>query len=209
MRLLNVVILALILVFIGQQVSAANVVGTAMYESATLWGREAARKPLEPMCSGVVLWSSNEQTIVATARHCLEAGIETVHFYDGDVGVVQAHRFSTTADVALLLVASKRHAVAPTSNGVSEGDTLFVIGAPTGESWSYSSAHSRSGDRYDPAVNMPEYEMDCASCFFGDSGAPVFNLRGQVVGIDNLGGALNYPAVEDFVPIRFATALLP
>lgn len=182
-----------------------NVVSDALNQSVTLWGG----KPARAVCSGVIIRSSAEIAVIATAKHCVTEGhVYLAHFYDGEVGVVQSARISAQADVATVNVASRRHPVISMFDNVLEGQPLFLVGAPTGEAWSFSSAYSRSGNRLDPEGDGPSIEVECSSCYFGDSGAGVFDYRGRVVGIMVAGGAAAYPSVVDVVPMHFVRALL-
>jgi S1-C subfamily serine protease len=157
------------------------------------------------ICSGSVLASKGTEEIILTARHCTEGEVDQlgqkiditpshVHFFNGDVGTVQAIYRDETLDVALLKVHSmrshKQH-ITLNNKGLVPGEKLFLYGMPNGMFWSYSEMESMNGDmEFSPAP--PKFanllQVSCASCYGGNSGGAVFNTKGQVVGILNAKG---------------------
>jgi len=151
-----------------------------------------------PICSGSILASDGTDEVILTAKHCTESTVESfsskmlmlrdVHFFDGDVGHVKAIYKDQELDVALLLVHSMRKHKdhIQLANHLGIGEPLFVYGMPHGFFWSLSTATAMNGNvefSPDPPVFKNFLQIECMSCYGGNSGGAVFNMKGQVVGV--------------------------
>src|SRR5215813_9972457 len=135
--------------------------------------------------SGVLI--SNDR--VLTAAHLVESADRTVvEFSQGEIIPASVIGCALSADVALLqLDRSPANYVAAKlsdSDQVAVGDEIFVIGAPYGISNTLTAGHV-SGRR---AVNNKnaasvEFLQTDAAVNSGNSGSPIFNLKGEVIGI--------------------------
>src|SRR6266496_898915 len=136
--------------------------------------------------SGVLI--SNDR--VLTAAHLVEsADRTTVEFPQGELIPARVLGCALSADVALLELdrspANYLAAKLADSDQVAVGDEIFVVGAPYGISNTLTAGHV-SGRR---AVNIKsskttvEFLQTDAAVNSGNSGSPVFNLKGEVVGI--------------------------
>ena len=149
-----------------------------------------------------LLASKGAEQFILTARHCtegeamggsvLELHPKEVHFFDGDVGKVKFIYQDPILDVALLQTHSMRHHPALTfaKKELTIGQQLFVFGMPNRQYWSFSPATSMNGSREISVAPTPGFEnmeqIECASCYKGNSGGAIFNAKGQVVGIMNV-----------------------
>ena len=150
--------------------------------------------------SGFVYKKSNDKAYILTNNHVIESGTSVeVTFTNGksyDVEVVGKEVYS---DIAVLSIDAK-NIIAVAEIGSSEstklGDTVFTIGAPIGSV--YSGTVTRgilSGKDRMVAVNLGntmtnDYVMKViqtdASINSGNSGGPLANSNGEVIGITSL-----------------------
>ena len=157
------------------------------------------------ICSGSILASRGTEEIILTARHCTEGDEtlygrtdvtpRTVHFFNGDIGKVEAVKRDPKLDVARLLVHSMRAHKEHDElySKVTPGESLFLYGMPDGYFWSFSDMTSMNGTmenniRLSMTDAFDFMQLSCAACYGGNSGGAVFNAKGQVVGIMNAKG---------------------
>jgi serine protease Do len=141
----------------------------------------------EGLGSGVLV----KEDIVLTAAHVVgNADQIMIQFYDGESIEAKTVRISRVADVALVqLSKAPTHpqvAVLGNSDDVRIGDEVFVVGAPLGLPYSLSKGvisgrhaeHSLTND----GKSMEFFQTD-AAINTGNSGGPMFNYKGEVIGI--------------------------
>jgi S1-C subfamily serine protease len=177
------------------------------------------------VCSGWVAYARPSYAIIVTARHCtvpetanvMGTDVATVtptllhvNFKDGATAkITNVYAPSPADDIAFLTIATtKQRPMAYLAAALpNQGDDLFVYGMPLGQEFAISPAvmmqdHVLWTDptgEYANVLNLAgnSYLIACPACGPGDSGGPVFNRRGQVVGIDNAHGdaaqTLMYP----------------
>ncbi len=127
---------------------------------------------------------------VLTASHVVEVADQIkLLFVDGrerSARIVASERF---ADVSLLALSEPIEGIEPAplgdSNDVEIGDQIFVIGAPYGVSHTFTVGFV-SGLHRDEVMggfNMGEIVQTDAAINAGNSGGPMFNRDGQVIGI--------------------------
>jgi len=138
--------------------------------------------------SGVVISESGE---IMTAAHVIAAAENvTVTFLNGEEVPAKVVTSNVDADVALvkLIWIPKNLVVAPVANSdeVKIGNQVIVIGAPMGLEHSLSVGHI-SGRMADTKISdnfsNTEFFQTDASINHGNSGGPMFNMQGQVIGI--------------------------
>jgi serine protease Do len=138
--------------------------------------------------SGVLIAAGDK---VLTAAHVVNGVDEiTVTFLDGEA--IAAHVVSSEpdADVALIELAHPpRHPVVAAlgdSDSVEVGDQVFVVGAPYGIAHSlsvgYVSARHKPNTVYS-ALSRAEFFQTDAAINQGNSGGPMFNMKGEVIGV--------------------------
>jgi serine protease Do len=137
--------------------------------------------------SGVLV----KDDVVLSAAHVVGNAEEImVQFYDGEAISAKVERMSRVADVALLRLdkppVNPQAAVVGNSDETRIGDEIFVVGAPMGMPYSLSRGvisgrHSKKDLTSDG--KMTEYFQTDASINTGNSGGPMYNYRGEVIGI--------------------------
>jgi len=142
----------------------------------------------EGLGSGVLI---NEKGDIWTAAHVVLTAEEVlVHFQSGEKIPAKVVTTNATADVALirLLWMPKEYSVAKIAPSieVNIGDKIFIIGAPYGLERSLSVGYisGRLKEKHGKsAFSQSEYFQTDAAINHGNSGGPMFNTKGEVVGI--------------------------
>ena len=140
--------------------------------------------------SGVLI---SDDGLIWTASHVVQsAEIVQVEFLDGEVYEASVLSSNPMADVALIKIKgkfdlkNKKVVKIGNSNMQNIGDDIFVIGAPFGIKQSLSKGII-SGKHYpDPLKNSLiniEFIQTDAAINHGNSGGPMFNMKGEVIGI--------------------------
>lgn len=132
----------------------------------------------------------NDKQIV-TAAHVVQVAEKVdVQFLDGEVIPAKVISAYSTADVALLeLIWPRKNAVSlnlADSDQVKIGEKVFVVGAPYGLGHSLSSGYVsgiiRDKEDQNPFTNS-EYIQTDAAINTGNSGGPMINMKGEVIGV--------------------------
>lgn len=128
---------------------------------------------------------------IMTAAHVVQTA-ETilVKFHDGEEIPAEVVSVYKIADVALLKLKWKSKNGKVLTLGDSDqmkiGNQVFVVGAPLGLSYSFSSGYvsgrKKSGKRTSALVQAEFLQTD-AAINQGNSGGPMFNTKGEVVGV--------------------------
>jgi serine protease Do len=138
--------------------------------------------------SGVLISKDGK---ILTAAHVVQGGQPiTIEFTDGQRLKAQIVESAASADLALLQVDRVPEAAAAAKLGDSDvvetGDDIFIVGAPYGLSNTLSVGRV-SARRPDEArggiLSTSEFLQTDAVVNPGNSGSPVFNQAGEVVGI--------------------------
>lgn len=141
---------------------------------------------LNGLGSGVLI--SNDGKVL-TAAHLVQSADKTmVEFSQGELVPATVIGTVFSADVALLqlerIPANYLAARLGDSNSIDVGDEIFVVGAPYGISSTMTESHvsgrllKRNGN-----LGPIEFLKTDAAINSGNSGSPVFNLKGEVMGI--------------------------
>ncbi|WP_223034393.1 S1C family serine protease [Hanstruepera marina] len=130
--------------------------------------------------------------LIVTAAHVVTVPEDIkVLFPDGDVIPAKVVSFYKSADIALIKLFRPRINPVTVSFGDSDalkiGERIFVIGAPFGLDASLSSGYVSSFRRSNAGMSNPftttDFIQTDAAINQGNSGGPMFNLKGEVVGI--------------------------
>ena len=165
-----------------------SVVTIRTEEKAVATSPQEGTVSMPGLASGVLVSADGK---VLTAAHVVQA-VDRVVVEVGDGRMVPAHVVSSAvyADVALVQLDYIAQAVSPARPGDSDkievGDEVFVVGAPYGLSRTLTAGHI-SG-RKAPASSLGsmsawEFLQTDAAVNVGNSGGPMFNMNGEVVGI--------------------------
>ena len=141
----------------------------------------------EGLGSGVLV----KDNIVLTASHVVaNADQIMVQFYDGEAVEATTTRISRMADVALITLkkppTNPQIAQMGDSDEVRIGDEVFVVGAPMGLPYSLSrgviSGRHAENKLSNDGKSLEFFQTD-AAINTGNSGGPMFNYNGEVIGI--------------------------
>ena len=142
----------------------------------------------EGLGSGVVISEAGE---IMTAAHVVQSVNKViVQFPDGEEIPANVVTTDPDADVAhiRLVWLPKNIAVATLGNSdlTEIGERIMIIGAPLGLAHSLSAGHisgrQKSGQMSDD-FDIDEFFQTDASINHGNSGGPMFNMKGEVIGI--------------------------
>ena len=143
---------------------------------------------VEGQGSGVLISPEGQ---ILTAAHVVQTAEQVeVQFADGTRRPAKIVSSAPSADVALLRVDQMPSSVHPAAMGNSDlmeiGDRVFVVGAPFDLSYTLTAGYI-SGRRaprqiQDSHSSMELFQTD-AAINKGNSGGPLFNMKGEVIGI--------------------------
>lgn len=142
---------------------------------------------LNGLGSGVLI--SNDK--VLTAAHLVQAADRTmVEFSRGELIPARVIGSALSADIALLQLEHSPVNALPATLGDSDkldvGDQIFVVGAPYGLSRTLTAGHVSGrhllNERRENTTGVEFLQTD-AAINSGNSGSPLFNLDGEVMGI--------------------------
>jgi len=141
----------------------------------------------EGLGSGVLI----NNNVILTASHVVaNADKIMVQFFDGESLPATTTRISRVADVAVITLQNPptdpHIAQIGNSDEVRIGEDIFVVGAPMGLPYSLSTGiisgrHAEHGFSND-GKSLEFFQTD-ASINTGNSGGPMFNYKGEVIGI--------------------------
>jgi len=142
--------------------------------------------------NGYVLTSAHVVTDTAGSGNATEADTIYVAFKDGDRIDAELVGWDGYDDVALLRVDPRAHALQPVPLGdsarVRAGDPVAAMGSPFGNEDSIAvgvvSAIRRSIDSLDSIYRVVDAIQIDAPITHGNSGGPLFDARGRVIGIN-------------------------
>jgi len=137
--------------------------------------------------SGVLI--SNDGKVLTAAHVVQTADVASVEFADGQEITANVIGSDVQSDVALLQLKEMPKGVTPATLGDSDkmevGDQVFVIGAPYGISQTLSVGHLSGRHRLNTnnQSTSVEFLQTDAAINTGNSGGPMFDMQGNVIGI--------------------------
>ncbi len=154
----------------------------------TVAGMGKAMIDAEGLGSGVLI---SEEGDILTASHVVHTAEDImVKFSDGDAIPAKVIASNPSADVALIrLVSRKANATVAKigdSDQVKTGEMVMVIGAPLGLEHSLSTGYisgKHESHKTKSVFSQSEFFQTDASINKGNSGGPMFNMDGEVIGI--------------------------
>lgn len=135
------------------------------------------------LCSGIVV----SEVQVLTNKHCTEGATEfRVRFRDGRVVAGKLLGISEQIDIAIIQIPQTRAIVAvfADSNSVKVGDSVIAIGHPYGLDW--TATHGMVSALARTIFPYGVFMQHDAPINPGNSGGPLFNILGQVIGINSM-----------------------
>jgi serine protease Do len=137
--------------------------------------------------SGVLV----SESLVLTAAHVVANAEDIkVQFFDGESLPARTLRVSRIADVAVIQLEKppKKPEIASIGNSdhARVGEDIYIIGAPLGLPYSLSRgviSGRHSEEKMSSNGKILEFLQTDASINTGNSGGPMFNMKGEVIGI--------------------------
>lgn len=150
--------------------------------------KEKQTSIVENQGSGVVI--SNDGKVITVAHLVQSADKITVHTVNGEAISARVIASEPAADIALLQLGNTPAGISPATLGNSDevktGQQAFIIGAPYGlyptVTVGYINGRQYPQPPFGPFQPNEIIQTD-AGMHQGSSGAPLFNLHGQVIGI--------------------------
>ena len=144
--------------------------------------------PNSAVCAGVIV---SEEGRIITAAHSVNVADQiVVYFLDGQVEKAVIAASSSEADISLLQLESVPKNIKVAALGDSDkaqvGDQVLVIGAPYGIDHTLSVGHISGHRRSNTVCHQLtpfEFIQTDAAINQGNSGGPVFDIHGNVIGI--------------------------
>jgi serine protease Do len=171
-----------------QRVTGSVVIVRAKGRDLVAQGGSSVLVKFNEIGSGVLISADGK---VLTAAHVVHIADEiTVEFLGGESVPAQIVGTESRADLALLKLARVPAGIQPAQLGdsatVQVGEQIFIVGAPYGIAHSmsvgYISARHKPNTVY-PEMPLAEFFQTDAAINQGNSGGPMFNLRGEVIGL--------------------------
>ena len=180
-------------------VTGAGNVGAQIYEAGTrqvvgittdVKGTNIFGQPTSTPVSGTGFLISADGYILTNfhvAEYSAAYGYEmTVHFYDGASYPASLVSYEPDSDIAVLKIDAQGLEPVSFCTELSVGEEIYVIGNPLGElTYTETSGIVSAMDRAirtDSYTTLNVFQID-AAVNSGNSGGPVYNARGQVIGI--------------------------
>ena len=158
--------------------------------------------------SGIILTADG---FILTNQHVIEEAAEIeVHLMDDRKFPAKVVGRDARTDLALLKVEAAGLPVLPLgdSDKLEVGELVLAIGNPFGLEYSVSlGIVSRKGRALAGAGTFTDYIQTDASVNPGNSGGPLINMRGEVIGINT--AVIPNRQVAFAIPINLAKSLLP
>jgi serine protease Do len=143
------------------------------------------RRRIEAFGSGFIIDPSG---LIVTNRHVVEGALDiTVTLSDGTSLPAKLRGAGRTIDIALLEVAPPKPlptAVWGDSDKVRVGDQVLAMGNPLGIGESVSSGIVSAKNRDTMDTPFDDYIQTDAAINHGNSGGPLFDLGGEVIGVN-------------------------
>lgn len=151
-------------------------------------------------CAG---WIIKDHPLTAiTAKHCTTGSksIQVV-FFDGTKSKVVKITQEAKADLSIIQISPTNNVkVLSISKEMYLGENLRVIGHPEFDNWYVGSATLAGSQLIIDKLEGETVILECPTCYQGDSGGPVLNKDGQVVGT-LVTISLSHPNEAAMIPI--------
>jgi serine protease Do len=160
---------------------------------ATLTSARSEPQRIEEAGAGIMVNISDEHYVI-TNRHVIHAAeLRAIRLETSQHSRLQATRVWSDPSTDIAVVQVQGDAYVPAhlgnSNEIEIGDTVFAVGSPFGLNHSVTSGilsakGRRNLDLGNRAIDIQDFFQTDAAINPGNSGGPLFNLRGEVIGIN-------------------------
>ena len=143
------------------------------------------------ICTGIII---NELGHIVTNFHCIYKN-DYIRVYYYDKKDWREHKVTIIgtdplADLALITISDKKGPfsylkIADDAGDIKEGTEVFAVGHPMGMTWTITKGIVSSVERYARHPYIKAIQTD-ASINQGNSGGPLLNMKGEIVGINAL-----------------------
>jgi len=161
-----------------------------IHTSGRMVGREPEGRVMSVTGSGSGVLVGRDGEVITAAHVVHAADAVAVEFADGSYVRARVVASDPAADVALLKLESVPAGVVAAKLGDSDkaeiGDEIFIVGAPLGMSHTLTAGHLSARRQVNATyggMGATELFQTDAAINPGNSGGPMFNLRGEVIGI--------------------------
>ncbi len=148
---------------------------------------------IEEAGAGIML-NINNGMYVITNRHVIHsADLRSIHIETSQRRKLQPQRVWSDPSTDIAVVQVQGDVFVPArigdSNSIETGDTVFAVGSPFGLNHSVTSGilsakGRRNLDLGNRAIDIQDFFQTDAAINPGNSGGPLFNLKGEVIGIN-------------------------
>lgn len=166
--------------------------------------------------SGVLIKAPNGETYVLTAGHVAQTvapvsfdkphtGAPNIYTYDGENHTGYVAWISSTDDLALIRIYDKLEGTTINCDRAEVGEYLTIIGAPAPGGFFMDWMHTYAtvgGYYYNPINENSSYMFFDGSVYGGNSGGPLFNSDGEVVGLV-IGMFADFGGFGNLIPMGF------
>lgn len=168
--------------------------------------------------SGFIIERENNNLYILTNYHVAgEANQITIHFRDGRNFTAEILAVDERRDIALLKVNvgkgndDLRPLPLGDSNALAVGDWVLAAGSPIGYDFTVTAGIVSALGRRGPRSNINDFIQTDASINQGNSGGPLVNMRGEVIGINTWIATQNggFIGLSFSAPINNAKEALP
>lgn len=166
---------------------------TSSGSDATLTSARSEPQRIEEAGAGIMVNINNDRYVI-TNRHVIHsAELRSIRLETSQHSRLQPTRVWSDPSTDIAVVQVQGDAFVPAhmgdSNGIEIGDTVFAVGSPFGLNHSVTSGilsakGRRNLDLGNRAIDIQDFFQTDAAINPGNSGGPLFNLRGEVIGIN-------------------------
>jgi serine protease Do len=187
-----------------------------MVQSGGIWGNPSYQER-KSLGSGFII----DGGYIVTNHHVIEDSKEIkVVFIDGEEAKAELIGSDKTCDIAVLKVETERTLVPVKlgdSSNIRIGEEVIAIGTPSGIEFAGTLTYGViSGlnrkiditDDYGKVIGTMHLIQTDATLNPGNSGGPLFNMKGQVIGVNNMKLISSYEGIGFSIPINGAMEII-
>ncbi len=196
--------------------SCVSIVCTVVVESNSIWGAPTSYETTS-LGSGFII----EGGYVVTNHHVIEDAKEVkVVFNDGDEVKAELVGSDKTCDIAVLKIKTDKK-LTPVKTGDSSairiGEEVIAIGTPSGIEFAGTLTYGVISG-LDRKIEITDDSGKLARTMYliqtdatlnpGNSGGPLFNMKGEVIGVNNMKLVSTYEGIGFSIPINGAMEII-